>query len=128
MAILFVIVIFAVSSWTIVALVRRLRSDHVSKAQWLAFSALVVIGVATGIWCAFSFEYRVGARDRLGSFPIPVVFFRLEEGQWVDFPVPEFQAWLTAFTNVITITALSMLPLWFVSWRQHRHESRPNAA
>jgi hypothetical protein len=30
------------------------------------------------------------------------------------------QAWSAVFTNVITIIALATLPLWLVSWRQHR--------
>jgi len=68
------------------------------------------------------------ARDRIGSFPIPVVFFHLEDGDWVDFPVPEFQAWAAALANVISITALATLPLWLISWRQHRNESTHNAA
>ena len=58
---------------------------------------------------------------RIGSFPIPVVFFHLEDGQWVDFPVPGFQAWSAVLTNIVTITALATVPLWLLSWRQHRH-------
>ena len=36
----------------------------------------------------------------------------LEHGDWVDFPVPECQAWAALFAKVITITALATLPLW----------------
>ncbi|HEX7469821.1 MAG TPA: hypothetical protein VF437_03670 [Verrucomicrobiae bacterium] len=124
MGILFVIVLFALSSWALIALFLRLRRQHTSTGWWVAFGVLIACGVALGIWCAFYCEYHVGTRYRIGSFPIPVVFFHLENGDWVDFPVPEFQAWSAAFTNVITITALATLPLWLVSWRQHRHESR----
>jgi len=59
----------------------------------------------------------VGTNFRIGSFPIPVVFFRLEQDQWVDFPVPAFQAWLAMLANIITIIALATLPLWLVSRR-----------
>jgi hypothetical protein len=51
-----------------------------------------------------------------------MVFFHLEDGQWVDFPVPPFQAWSAAFTNIIAITALATLPLSLLLWRRHRHE------
>jgi hypothetical protein len=54
---------------------------------------------------------------RIGSFPLPIVFFHLEEGRWVDFPVPEFQAWSAMLANIIAIIALATLPLWLVSWR-----------
>ncbi len=123
-----VIAFLAPSSWTLIALVRRLRRERVSTAWWLTFSALATVGLTLGVWCAFHVEYHLGSRYRIASFPIPIVFFHLEGGQWVDFPVPEFQAWAAVFTNVITITALATLPVWLVSWRQHRHESTPNAA
>ncbi len=128
MGIFIVIVFLALSSWVLVALFQRLRRHHVTAGRWLAFGVLVACGIAVGIWCAFYAEYHVGSRYRIGSFPIPIVFFHLEDGQWVDFPVPEFQMWAAVFTNVITITALATLPVWLVSWRQHRHESTHNAA
>jgi len=124
LGILVVIVFLAGSSWALASLVRRLRREHASSRWWGAFAILVLIGVSVGIWCAFHCEYPLGGRFRIGSFPIPVVFFHLEDGQWVDFPVPEFQARSAAFTNIITITALATLPLWLLSWRQHRHEQK----
>src|SRR5439155_7620795 len=99
----------------------------VSTTWWVAFGILVVIGVVAGIWVAFHFEYPLGARYRVGSFPLPVVFFHMEDGQWVDFPVPAFQAWASALTNVITITALATIPFCLISWRSHVHDRRHNA-
>jgi hypothetical protein len=117
-----VIVFLALSSWMLVALFRRLRRQRAPTGSWLAFVALFACGVAVGIGCAFYVEYPIGARYRIASFPIPIVFFHREDGHWVDFPVPEFQAWATALTNVITITALATLPVWSISGRQQRHE------
>ena len=120
---LFVLAFLAGSSWALVSLVRRLRREQAGPRHWVAFTILVVIGLSVGAWCAFRCEYPLGAHYRIGSFPLPVVFFHLEEGQWVDFPVPRFQALSAAFTNVITITALATVPLWLLSWRrQHRYE------
>ena len=124
MGILLVIIFLALSSWTLVALFRRLRRQHVSAGWWVAFALLCICGAALGVWCAFYCEYHVGTRFRIGSFPIPVVFFHLEDGAWVDFPVPEFQAWAAAFTDIITIIALATLPLWLVSWRHQKYERR----
>lgn len=113
-------VFLASSVWTLAALFRRLRQQHASGGLWFAFLVLVACGIAVGIYCAFYCEYQLGAIHRIGSFPIPVVFFHFEDGQWVDFPVPKFQAWLALVANVIIITALATLPVWFVSWRQRR--------
>jgi hypothetical protein len=123
MGILIVIVFLAVSSWLLVALFRRLRWQQVSNRTWVAFGVLAACGIALGVWCAFYCEYYVGTRYRIGGFPIPIVFFHLEDGQWIDFPVPEFQAWSAAFANVVTITALATLPVRLVAWRPHK--SRP---
>jgi hypothetical protein len=128
MGILIVIAFLALSSWALAALFRRLRRQRVASGWWVALGVPVACGVALGVWCAFYVEYPVGTRYRIGSFLLPIVFFHLEGGQWVDFPVPEFQAWATALTNVLTITALATLPLWLLSWREHRHESTQNAA
>src|SRR5207253_2413087 len=112
----------AASSWALVSLIRRLRRADAGVLWWIAFVVLIVLGIAGGIWIAFHFEYHLGSRYRIGSFPLPIVFFHLEGGQWVDFPVPTFQAWAAAFTNVITIAAFATLPVWILSWRHHRHE------
>ena len=112
------------SSWVLVSLVRRLCREQAGPRRWVAFAILGVIGLSVGAWCAFRCEYPMGAHYRIGSFPIPVVFFHLEDGQWVDFPGPRFQAWAAKFTNIITMTALATLPLWLLLWRQYRPEHR----
>jgi hypothetical protein len=122
---IFVLAFLTGSSWALVSLVLRLRREHVGIRRWVAFVILVVIGLSVGAWCAFRCEYPFGAHYRIGSFPLPVVFFHLEDGHWVDFPVPEFQAWSAAFTNIIAITALATVPLWFLSWRHEHRTAQP---
>ena len=124
MVILLIIIFFVLSSRILIALFRRLRRQQVSVSWWFAFSALIICGAALGFWCAFYCEYHLGTRYRIASFPIPIGFFHLEDGDWVDFPVPEFQAWAAAITNIITLIALATLPLWWVSWRHQKHGKR----
>jgi hypothetical protein len=124
MGILLVIIFLALSSWSIFALFRRLRRQHVSVGVWIAFTILLICGAALGVWCGFYCEYHVGTHFRIGSFPIPVIFFHLEDGTWIDFPMPEYQMWSAAFTDIITIIALATLPLWLVSWRHQKYERR----
>jgi hypothetical protein len=112
MGVLIVIVFLSLSSWSLIALFQRLRRQRVSLGWWIAFGVLFICGAVVGYWCAFNFEYSVGARHRIASFPIPVVFFHFEDGAWVDFPVPTVQAYAAMFTNIVTIIALATLPLW----------------
>jgi hypothetical protein len=55
---LLVVAFLSGSSWALISLVRRLRREHVGTRWWVAFSSLVLIGMAAGIWCAF--QCRVG--------------------------------------------------------------------
>jgi len=113
---LLVILLFALSVWSLVALFRRLRRVHARPRLWLAFIALILFGAAAGFWCSFHGEYHFGEDYRIASFPIPIVFFHLEEGNWVDYPVPDYRVWPTAITNILTITALTTVPLWLWLW------------
>lgn len=122
LALIFVLGLFTPCTLAIVSLMRRLRRKRASAPWWIAFIALASIGVAAGGWCAFHFEYRLNDHYCVASFPLPVVFFHLEDGQWVDFPVPPFQAWASIFTNIIAITSLATSPLWVLSCWQQRHE------
>jgi hypothetical protein len=117
MNILLTIILLGMSSWAFVALFRRLRHQQAGLRWWVALVLLIACGLAIGVWCAFYSEYQVGARFRFGSFPVPVVVFHLEEGNWVDFPLEAFVAWPVAIGNIITISALATLPLWLVSRR-----------
>lgn len=123
--ILLIIIFFVASSWALVSVVRRLRRERVGARCWGVFTLLALLGGVVGFWCAFDCEYQLGAAFRVGGFPLPVVFFHLENGRWVDFPVPKFQGWATAFTNVISIMALVTLPLWLVFWQRHRNAHTP---
>jgi hypothetical protein len=123
MGFLLVVVFLALSGWSIISLFRRLHRQHVGASWWVVLAVLVASGTALGVWCALYCEYQIGTRFRIASFPIPGVFFHFEDGQWVDFPVSEFQAHATVFTNVVTMIALTTSPLWLLLSRQRRHGS-----
>ncbi len=121
MGILIVATFFVCSLWLLISLLRRLRRIGFGGFWWLGLAVMLSLGSLAGYWCAFHFEYQAGARYRIGSFPIPVVFFHLEDGQWVDFPVPEFQAWATVYTNILMVAAVFALPHWCaLLWLERR--------
>ncbi len=116
------ILFLSVSGWSLVRLFQRLRKQKATRGLWLAFVLLGAGGMGLGFWCALYCEYPAGKRYRIASFPIPACFFHLEQGKWVDYPVPEVQAYATVFTNILTITALTTSPVWWLT-RQRRRSS-----
>jgi hypothetical protein len=120
------IVFLGLSVWALLALFLRLRRQRVGAAWWGTLAFLIVCGITFGVWCAFYCEYPVGTRYRFGSFPIPVVVFHLEGGNWIDFPVEKFIMWSVMFANIITVTALATFPLWVISRRaKYEHAQLP---
>ena len=115
MSLLFAIILLGVSIAAFIALFRRLRRHHAALGTWMALAVFVVCGVSVGVWCALYSEYPVGGRLRFGSFPVPVVVFHLEDGNWVDFPLDAVVAWPIIIINIITVTALATLPVWLKS-------------
>ena len=113
--ILVVIALLGLSSWVFFFTFRRLRRRHARRAWWVALYSAVAVGAALGYWLAFHFEYQPSSRWRFFSFPVPVVFFHLEDGQWVDFPTPKFFGYLAMFTNILIITASAILPVLLAS-------------
>ncbi len=59
---------------------------------------------------------------RFVSFPMPVAFFHLEDGQWVDFPTPEYVMYPGLAANVAVITACLVLPVLAASLVVHRRK------
>src|ERR1039457_2699178 len=115
MGFLIIIALLALSSWMLFATVERLRQRHASQAWWLAFYGFAIVGAVLGYWLAFHFEYQASSQLRFFSFPIPVNFFHLEDGQWVDFPTPLVFGYPAMFTNIVAITAFAVLPVLVAS-------------
>jgi hypothetical protein len=66
-----------------------LRSMLVQRARalwWIIWSILLVAASVAGIYCTTGVEYMADPKLRVVGFPLPIVMFELEKGQWVDFP------------------------------------------
>jgi NO-binding membrane sensor protein with MHYT domain len=120
---LLAIIFLGLSTWTLIALFRRLLRRRVARSWWGALSFLIACGMGLGIWCALYCEYPVGSHFRFGSFPIPAVVFHLEDGNWVDFPLQEFWLWAVVAANIITVVALATIPLWLAPRNKQKHEN-----
>lgn len=120
MGFVILLALLLVSGWVLFVTFRRLSTRHAGVAWWAALCVLIGIGVRIGYWIGFEFEYNVSSDLRVVSFPIPVCAFHFEDGQWVDFPSPNWFAYPAAFTNLIVMTAFAVLPLLLASLIVHR--------
>jgi len=128
MGFVIVLALLLVSGWILFVTFRRLSARRAGIGWWLAFCVLVIVGVGIGYRLGFDFEYNVSPNLRVVSFPIPVCAFHFEQGQWVDFPSPDWFAYPAAFTNLVVVTAFAVLPLLLASLFQHRKSRRAREA
>ena len=109
-----VIGLLALSVWGVLATVRRLRRTSAGRAWWNVFVLLLALGVGAGAWFAFCFEYQVSPQMRYASFPVPLAFFHLEDGHWVDFITPPYVMYPGLVANIAAFAAVALLPLLII--------------
>ncbi len=109
------IVLLIVSGVCIVSTFRRLRRTQASWIWWAAFGVLTITGLTGGSWIALNANYQVSPTMRFCSFPIPLAFLHLEDGDWVDFVTPLPVMYLGLAANVLSFGAVAVLPLLLAS-------------
>jgi hypothetical protein len=107
MAFILAVGLLALSAWGVVATVRRFRQTGAGSAWWLAFSILGILGA----WFAFRFEYQVSPEFRFIGFPVPVAFFHLENGNWVDFIIPPYASYPALLADTVGFGVAFLMPL-----------------
>ena len=89
------------------------------------FIIVLVLGLFFGGWFGFAFEYHASGTLRVVGFPLPVVLFQRQDGEWFDFlpPVPP----LNGIANLAVIASLFLAPLnlAFRFPRRRTQESQP---
>jgi hypothetical protein len=95
------------------------------KTQWMKWArpgerrrlaGALTAGVALGVWLAFFVGYKWTDKARVTGFPIPTVYFYLEDGKWVDsIPVPIVK-WAAVGVNFLSGFAATMAPFRFAEF------------
>ncbi|MGH8046359.1 MAG: hypothetical protein ACREKL_03865 [Chthoniobacterales bacterium] len=115
MGFLIAIALLALGSLCAVGTFRRLRRVHAGRAWWLAFGGLAALGIVAGCRLTFGFEYHVSPQMRFACFPLPLAFFHLEDGRWIDYVTPPYVMFPGVIANIVAIVAVALLPLWLAS-------------
>jgi hypothetical protein len=100
--------VVALAAWADFIALRTLARRRAGPFWWAAVAVLLSAGVAAGVWCSCG-EYQVSNRVRVCGFPVPVVTFILEDGDWVDYVSPA--PLLAAVLNAASVAVLSLLPV-----------------
>ncbi|MHC4871865.1 MAG: hypothetical protein ACYTFY_08465 [Planctomycetota bacterium] len=103
-ALLFIIPLTLVAINTL----KKILNDSQREKLLYAFILLFFIGIAIGWWLGFEFEYKLNGTLRIAGFPFPVAFFKLEDGNWVDFIMP-FPL-LNAIIDMLVVTLFILAP------------------
>jgi hypothetical protein len=111
MAFLLIVGILVASLVYIVALTRTLLRSRVHARWWLSFFFLALLGLTTACWLTFYFEYQPSPQFRFNSFPFPIAFHHLENGDWVSFVTPPPIMYPGILANLTSVIAASLLPI-----------------
>ena len=117
-----IIVVFILSFCVVSATIWRLRRTGAGRSWWFAFIALAIVGVTVGSWLALRFEYQISPTLRCASFPVPLAFFHLENGNWIDFVTPPQVMYSGLVANILAVVAVFLLPLLLTLVISHRRQ------
>jgi hypothetical protein len=126
MGFLIIILVLCLSGWSLVVTIRRLKNVGADRNWWVAFGVCTIIGIVLGCLCAFMVDYHVTPKMRFSSFPLPLAFFKFEDGAWVDYVAPRFVVIIGILANILAVTAVANLPVFFISLRAARMRSVAN--
>lgn len=91
-----------------------LRRQQAAPRVQAAFSLIVILGSLLGVWLSLRLEYPAGPQLRFAGAPLPLVIFKKEGGQWVDYvhPRPVMAFLLMANCALCAATLAGPLVLW----------------
>ncbi len=102
--------VFALSIWLLATTGVRAFKTASEKGNWTKVAIACIAGIALAWWFGFHFEYKMGPKLRIVSFPVPCAFFHLEDDKWVDFPVRQPIMMAALVTDLVFGVALAFFP------------------
>ncbi len=109
-ALILIVPTLAFDVWLAVTVGKPQVHRLIHARAWPRLAAICGAGLALAVCCLFVIRYRWDAKTRVVGFPVPLIFFNLEDQTWVRSPAPSPWLYLGAATNVITGIALPFFP------------------
>ena len=102
--------VLAFDIWLLATTGKKQFHIWLQTRAWPRLAGVVLLGVVLGCWLSFFVEYKWGATMRVIGFPVPVCFFHLEDGNWVDFIPPPAMQFLGVAVNFLSGLPAPLLP------------------
>jgi hypothetical protein len=109
-ALILILPVLAFDVWLMASTGKKQIKTWTQARAWPRLAGTAGLGVALGIWLALFVEYKWGSSIRVIGFPVPVCFFHLEDGEWVDFIPPAPMQYLGCAANFLSGLAAPLLP------------------
>ena len=107
---LLILPVLALDVWLLATTGKRQFKMWTRSRAWPRLAGAAALGAALGIWLALFVEYKWGSNFRVIGFPVPVCFFVLEDGNWVDFLPPSAMQYLGWAANFLSGLAAPFIP------------------
>ena len=105
-----IIPILAFDVWLSCTTGRRQVRHWLELKQWRQMFAALAIGLALAVWLTFFVRYGAGSKMRIQGFPIPLVFFHLEDKGWTQTVLPATLPYVGAMADFFTGLAAPFIP------------------
>jgi len=105
-----IIPILAFDVWLSCTTGRRQVRRWLELGQWREMAAAFVIGVGLAVWLTFFLKYSFDPKMRVVGFPIPLVFFHLEDKTWTQTVLPGALPYPGGVADFLTGLAAPFIP------------------
>jgi len=109
-ALILILPVLAADVWLLATTGKKQVKIWTQTRAWPRLVGAAALGVALGVWLGLFAQYKWGNAMRVVGFTIPVVFFHQQDGQWVDFPLPEALLYLGTMVNFLSGLVVPLIP------------------
>jgi hypothetical protein len=105
-----VLPVLAFDVWLSVTTGQRVIKRWISQGQWRFIAAAAAIGLLLAVWLTFFSHYSWGKEEKVVGFPIPHIFYALQDKAWVRTTLSGFMGCLGTAADFLTGLAAPFIP------------------